>query len=472
MSEHYKKKAWVDPSKRARHALDTILESTSEEAIKNEALQTSVDSELHKEPIVRKVVNRSQSRVLFITRDISVLQENSVSQLHFLNIADIFSEIHIMVLCTASQAKKDTLRLAKNVWAYTTSVRFSSNQTGAALALARQQLRFTDGFRPDIVVALDPFESGYSGLMIAQKYDREFQVHVLENMFDPEFLDKDKRNKGRLRMAKHVLKHAPSVRTSTLSIKTQLQEQFPQIHDIELLPRHYDIQRLIQITEAPEVTDPFPQYVFKLLYVGKLDKESTLFRALDASRSILVSKSIGMLVLGDGPFLKEFQERARILGITEQVVFQKDMSKFVEYLAIANVLICTDITEASDEVVIKAAAAGLPMVAARTALREDLFTDGESAFLCAPEDTLEYSQKLVKFLNSSSLRVQFQERARDIVRSRLQEDPEVYKEAYRSTIEAVYADGLPGEEQTSPEASKAPEYPEEVQNQPLATTSA
>ena len=112
------------------------------------------------------------------------------------------------------------------------------------------------------------------------------------------------------------------------------------------------------------------------------------------------------------------------------------------------------------------------MVAARTPLREDLFTDGESAFLCAPEDTLEYSQKLVKFLNSSSLRVQFRERARDIVRSRLQEDPEVYKTAYRNSIEAVYADGLPGEINTSPKATKASGYAEEVPDQPLATTPA
>jgi len=472
MGEHYKKKAWIDPSKRARQALDTILETTSEEAIKNEALQTSVDSELHKEPLVQKTENRAQSRVLFITRDVSVLEDRSMLQLHLVSLADTFSEIHVMVLCTATEAKKSTVRLAKNVWAYTTSVRFWSSQMGAALALARAQLLFTDGFRPDIVVALDPFESGLAGLQIAQKYEREFQVHVLENMFDPEFLGRDKRNKWRIRTAKHVLKRATSVRASTVSIMTQLQERFPHIADISLLPRHYDIQRLIQIAEVPQAADPFTQYVFKLLYVGKLDKESTLFRALDASRSILVSKSIGMLVLGDGPYLKEFQERARILGITEQVVFQKDVSKLVEYLAISNVLICTDTTEASDEIVIKAAAAGLPMVAARTPLREDLFTDGESAFLCAPEDTLEYSQKLVKFLNSSSLRVQFRERARDIVRSRLQEDPEVYKTAYRNSIEAVYADGLPGEINTSPKATKASGYAEEVPDQPLATTPA
>jgi glycosyltransferase involved in cell wall biosynthesis len=101
---------------------------------------------------------------------------------------------------------------------------------------------------------------------------------------------------------------------------------------------------------------------------------------------------------------------------------------------------CPDITEASDEIVIKAAAAGLPIIAAKTELRNDLFVDGESAFLCNKDDTVEFSQKLVKFLNGNTLRTQFSENAREIVKTRLHEDPNAYKLAYRDAIEGAFAD--------------------------------
>lgn len=476
MADPQHKHSWIDPSKRAGFALDTIIESTSEEALARQELQTSIEDELRKAPVANVVSDRSQSRLLFVTRDLSVLQEGSVARLNMLNLSDTFSEIHILVLCESWQAKKGSERIAKNTWVYTTSTRFFIQQPFAALSVAHSQLQFADGFRPDIVIALDPFESGLCGLLIAEKYDRAFQVHVTEDMFAPDFLAKDDRNKLRMRIMKYVLKRTQSVRTVTLNLKTKLQKSFPHITDISLLPRHYDIKTLMEIGASENATDPFPQYVFKVLFVGKLDHESTLFRALDASRSILVSKSIGFLVLGDGPNLKEFQERANILGIAQQVVFQKDQSKLIEYLAVADVLLCTDTTEGSDEIVIKAAAAGLPIVAARTPLREDLFVDGESAFLCDPEDTLDFSQKLVKFLNTNTLRTQFEENAKDIVKVRLEEDPAVYKLAYRTAIESVY-EGIETppvpEETVRQEAEEvARQVQEPTLTPPTATTSA
>jgi glycosyltransferase involved in cell wall biosynthesis len=152
-----------------------------------------------------------------------------------------------------------------------------------------------------------------------------------------------------------------------------------------------------------------------------------------------------MVVVGDGPNLKEFQKRAEILGIKEQMLFIKDSTALISYLKSANVLLVSDITEASDETVIKAAAAGLPIIAAHTELRDDLFVDGESAFLCNKDDTVEFSEKLVKFLNANSLRMQFANNARDIIKTRLHEDPNAYKLAYRDSIERVFTEEAPAE---------------------------
>lgn len=448
MSALLNKDSWTDPSKKAANILDYVLDDTSKEVIAEREVQSSVEEELVKAPIAERTSNRKQSRVLFITRSIGILEPNSTEQLHYKNVASMFDEVHIIVLAESWQAKKGVERLGTNIWAYTTSGKYWWMQPFIASSIAHSQLRFADGFRPDVVVALDPFESGLSGLFIAEKYNREFQVHITEDLYDPEFVQKDANNKWRLRIASYVLKRTQSVRLSTTTIKESISKKFQHIKDIALLPRHYDIQTIMAAAESIiDTKDIFPQFSFVVLFAGKLDHESTLFRALDAARSILSSPRIGLIVVGDGPMKKEFQKRAEILGIQKQVIFDRDENKLISYLKAADVLLCTDTTEASDEMVIKAAAAGLPIIGAITELRADLFTDGESIFLCQKEDTIDFSQKLVKFLNVNSLRAQFSTNAKDVIKSRLHEDPDAYKIAYKDSIEMVFS--------TEEEAKKA-----------------
>lgn len=433
----------LDPAKQAENVLDYVLRDTDEVVIAQHAAkeaEVAVEDELSASPLITQASNRKKSRVLFITRDISVLEENSVTQLHFKNIATAFDEVHVLVLSLLWQTKKGVERQGTNLWVYTTSAQYWWMQPFAALGIVRTQLLFTDGFRPDVVVALDPFESGVAGMWIAEKYDRAFQVHVTEDFSLPEFLGKDAANAWRLRIASYVLKRTQSVRTATMSLKERLQKRYTHLKDLALLPRHYDIETIVRATSTADIKNIFPQYSFVVLFVGKLDHDSTLFRAIDAARSILHSKSIGLVVVGNGVTKKEAQKRAEILGIAEQVVFESDETKLIAYLKSADILLCTDTTEASDEVVIKAAAAGLPLLASLTPLRTDLFVDGESAFLVQKDDTIGFSQKLVKFLNTNSLRTQFAENAREIIKTRLHEDPEAYRQAYRDSIEGVFTE--------------------------------
>jgi glycosyltransferase involved in cell wall biosynthesis len=437
MADQGKRTVWIDPSKRAGRILDSLLEEAAEPSLATQTPETTVEEELNREPLVPMQSTRVQSRALFITQDITVFQKDSSAQLHFLNISNVFDEVHVLVLCGTLQVKKDAQRLSKNVWLYPVSSGHWWQQPFAALTVAEQQLRFGEGFRPDIIVALDPAESGLAGLWIAKRFQRLFQVHVREDFFDDEFTKKEKKNKRRVRIVTHVLKRIRSVRFESLTIKEHIEKRFPSIPDMGLLPRHYDIQSLLKLAQS-EGEDAFPQFSFTILFAGKLDHESTLFRALDASRPVLSSKNIGMVVVGDGPSKKEFQKRAELLGIQEQVLFLPDDGRLPLYLRSADVLLCTDTTEASDELTIKAAAAGLPLIAAETPLRKDLFTDGESAFLCSKEETTQFTQKLTKFLNGNVLRVQFSTNARDIVKSRLHEDPEAYRLAYRDAIESLF----------------------------------
>jgi glycosyltransferase involved in cell wall biosynthesis len=431
------KNAAFDPSDKAEGVLDYILDESSEVTLEERANEIAVDDALYGEQIIKEESLRVKSRVLFITKDQNVFVEHSEMQKHFKNLAEVFDEVHVVVLGVASKKKTKTIRLGSKVWIYPSEARHFLQLPFAAYSLIKSQLFFTDGFRPDIVVALDPFESGITGYFVARHFKRAFQVHVAEDFLSEEYKNDDPYSKWRLRFAKYILGKGPSVRTNTDYLKQKVSIRYPNIKDFLLLPRYFDIQETIARTETTPKENKYPQFSFTVMYVGPLTTDSMLFRAIDAVRALLRSASIGFVVIGDGSARETFKERTKLLGIDAQVVFTPKVDDVLLHMRSADVLLCTDTTSESEAVVMKAAAAGLPLVIARTDLRADLFTDDQDAFLCDPSDTVDFSQKLRKFLNTNSLRTQFSDNAQETVRTRIEESPQVYRLAYRDSIEGV-----------------------------------
>ena len=428
--------AMFDQSARAEDVLDVLLDDTSSEAERKRTKQAAVEEELRKERILKAESQRVRSRVLFITKDVHVLEENSASWDYFKNLEDVFDEIHIIVM-GIRRKEIPPKRISKKVWAYPITTKSFLWQPFAARALAGRQLQFSEGFRPDIIVAQDAFESGVAGYLISKRFKRAFQVHILEDFYTSSFVEEDEHNKWRLQFANYVLKRVDSIRVSTDRLKRKIKEKYPKIIDVALIPKYFNIQETIKRASIPLEKKLYPQFVFSVLFIGTLDSQSTLFRAIDAVRSILRTPRIGMIVIGDGPNKEEYKERAKILGIDSKILFQSKTKDILPHMQSTDILIQTDTSSESEEVVITAAAAGLPLLIAKTELRDDLFTDSVDAFLCEEEDTLEFTQKLTKFLNTPALRVQFAKNARDVVRTRIEEDPQLYKLALRDSIEEV-----------------------------------
>lgn len=425
-----------DQSATAEVFLNKILDDTSEKTIEKRMNEVGVEEALRRGRLIQEASSRMRSRVLFITQQIDVLEKGSLAQRTYANLQMVFDEVHIMVLgCLREQ--DETIRVAPKVWAYPVFSKYPLFLVRTATKAAKSNFLFAEGFRPDIIVATDPFEAGVAGLRIAQKFDRVFQVHVLADFFAPEFIEHNEKNKKRLHLVKKTLGTVESVRTESDIIKQKIAKAYPNISDLAVLPRFFNIQEITKAIATSEKKHLFPQFAFLILYIGRLDTNSTLFRTMDAARRLLQTPSIGLVVVGDGSRKEKFMERAKILQMDQQVIFKSEEGNLVDYMQAADVLVLSDISNESEEIVIKAAAAGLPMILAHTPLRDDLFTDEQDAYLCDPEDTIGFSQKLTKFINTNSLRTQFAANARDVVLTRIEESPEMYQIAYRDSIEAV-----------------------------------
>ncbi len=438
MANEVRELSTTNPSARAENILDYVLNDNSTiETLRNGSQMTeSTGQAISSQPFS----TRTKTRVLFVSTDTVLLTPNTELRDKLASLNTVFDEVHIMVIEVAGIKRVTSEKIADRVFVCSITTPHWWRVGKAAELLAREQLQFTDGFRADIVVALDPFLAGYAAKTLADTYTRPFQVHLLSDPFSDTFLYSHKHAKWLQRLARHVLSHTASVCVVSETIKDKVQKHFRHLREPVLLPRFYNIKDILAKTDSPTLIPPkLTRFKFVALYVGALNHDSTFYRAIDAARTMLRSPSIALVVIGDGPMKKEFQKRAEIFGIKEQIIFEPATVDVVSYMRTSHLLVCTDTTPESEEVVIKAAAVGLPLLLARTELREDIFTDDQNAFLCHKDDTIEFAQKLSKFLNNNAIRIQFSREARTTIKDRLHEDPEVFKIAYRDAIESVLA---------------------------------
>lgn len=422
-------------SKRAEIALESLIkEATAEDIISHDLTTSSVDEERSGGRVLEHVSERAKSRILFVTQDTSYLEKNSAALVHTKKLAKQFDEVHIMVLLPLG-GKVDTKRIAPHVWVYRARAQYWWQLPNAALSTAKEQLLFMDGFRADIIVALDPFESGWAVHKIARTFDRPYQIHVATNFFADKFKTARKHNKWRVRIAKYVLKRAPAIRTSTNGLMAQLQKKFKKVTDIRVSPHFYNFSGIIHSEPAFDVHKRYNTFIYTALAFGPLSADSHLHDTFSALHQVLHNPRVGLIVFGDGPAKELFQEKVTILGIEKNVIFLNAPDDLISYLKTADVLVQTDASKAGDEIVLKAAAAGLPTVMYENDVRKDLFVDGESATLCEKGDVSGIEKGFKALLNNQGLRTQYEGGARNVVETRLVEDEETYYRALRDSIE-------------------------------------
>lgn len=381
--------------------------------------------------------DRDVTRVLFISYNPELLNPTRQSLDGYVELSELFDEVHILILRTGIPPRYPVLRVAPNVYLYTAAARHWWLTPSAGMEMLENQLEFAAGFRPDLIVARDPFESAALAIWAGRKYDRPTQLHVIEDYSTSDFVRSSRQNFWRLFLPTFTVPRFSSVRTLTGAQQARLQKQFV-VPDIATLPRFQNYETIINQKTDLVLKEKYKPVIFFLLFVGRLHHESTLYRALDAARFVLRNRRVGMVVLGEGKARGEFEKRAKLLGIEPQVIFESKVSNIIPYLKSANLLLVTDTDAESEEIVLQGAAAGVPIVMSRTEKREDAFTHGEDAFLCEANDVQAFTDCINELLNNIGLRNQFIHNGQDIIRNRFHADPQEYKEAYRTSIEQAF----------------------------------
>lgn len=398
--------------------------------------QVGVKDARRSEKIVIATTARSRSRILFITEDPEVAVDGSDAQLHFLQFAELFDEVHVMLI-KEGKRQQQVERTAANVFFYQVAAPYWWLRRREVVNLVEQHLVFNKIPRPDIVVAMSPGEAGESARLCGRLLKRPWQVQVLYNPYDLVYLNKDTNNKKKTARATRLLKKAVSIRTASETIKQEIAVRAPHVEDITVLPQYYNLAAYKNGVATFDVHERYPQYIFTMIAEGVLTADSALHDVFAAAQSILRNPRVGLIVLGDGPARALFKEKVVLLGIEKNVVFIHNVEDIVSYYKTADLLIETSHDKESEERVLRAISSELPIAAYHNPFRDDLLVDGESAILVDDKDSYALTQKISKFLNSGNIRTRFAEAERAIATARLEENKEVYLLNLRDSIEST-----------------------------------
>lgn len=438
-----------DQSKRAEYVLAHVLKDEIKDAAQIEEVigrswrAVPVSSEKNAAPIVNDTTSkRMMSRMLFITQDTDYLDPNSIAMNVMYKLAILFDEVHVMVLLPL-RAQKKTKRLADNFWLYRAEAQYWWHLPKRALMRAEEELNFSDGFRPDFIVASDPFESGHAAKLIAETYDRPYQVHVKNDFFNKTFFPSPVTQFLKRRMAKQVIKYADSVRASTKHILKQLEEKCKISDNVALLPQYHSYKAIRQTKPDFDVHERYGAgFSAVVVAFGPFTADSHLHDTISALYPILSqNKKIGLILIGDGNGKDVLEGKVKKLKIHKNVIFLPKHIDTVSILKTADVVVVTDIRAESEDHVLSAAAAGAPMVLYETNFRLDMFSDGTSASFCKQGDTAAVGNAVESLLSNQPLRTQYKAAAEQVVETRVEEDALKYFIALRDSLElTLFAD--------------------------------
>jgi glycosyltransferase involved in cell wall biosynthesis len=173
-------------------------------------------------------------------------------------------------------------------------------------------------------------------------------------------------------------------------------------------------------------------------FVGRLERQKRLSWLLETAALWLERlPDCHLLLVGKGAERETLQQKCDDLRISERVHFAGWRSDVPEILAASRVLVLSSSWEGMPNVVLEAAASGLPVVSTRVEGVEELLGPAAGDQIVAQGDAQAFAEKVVKFVAQPEIATQIGRENRRRVESMFGLDAMV--EAYQSVWESLLA---------------------------------
>lgn len=157
-------------------------------------------------------------------------------------------------------------------------------------------------------------------------------------------------------------------------------------------------------------------------YMGRLSLEKDIDKVIEAYAHMTASdrysqrdSAIRLVVIGDGPYKQELEDKATALGVRDRVTFTGFLrgKELAEEIRAHDVFVTASKSENMPVSVLEAMASGLPVVAVSALGMPEIVRHGENGFLAAPDDIEAIAAHILDIMSDNVLRETFSAASRE-----------------------------------------------------------
>lgn len=277
----------------------------------------------------------------------------------------------------------------------------------------------------DIIHSHTEFGVGTFARIIAKQFDIPI-VHTYHTMYEDyvHYITKGYFNRTSKKIVEYLTKFYCDQTVSELIVPTKkaydlFKQKYHVGRNVHIIPTGIEIERFYSENfKKEEITNlktklGFDKNDLIILFVGRMGKEKSVDFLIDAQSYIAKKyKNAKMLLIGDGPYLKEFKTQVNKLKLNDNVKFLGKIpwEEIPKYYQLADIFVTASKTETQGLTVIEAMAASIPVVAIDDESFNTVIIDDLNGKLF--KNKRQYKMMISELIENEDKRIRLSEQAR------------------------------------------------------------
>lgn len=324
-------------------------------------------------------------KVLMLSTDQNAFQENSDVRQRLVEYANLVEELHVVIYFPLENSR---LQIGSNLFLYSTHTKFKpfyfwNAYKISASIIENWNLKIENSA---LITVQDPFETGLVGYWLKKKFNLPLQIQVHTDFLSPLFSAESFKNWLRTKLGKWLVSKADCLRVVSERIKNSL-----------LAICHKPIASLpifVDISSSPAKTDlhkKYPDHDYIILMASRLTQEKNISLAIEAFsefayKSSAISHKPLLLIVGDGPELKNLKLVASRYSLNTNIVFEPWTNDLSSYYQTADLFLLTSNYEGYGRTIIEALANHCPVVSSNVGIASEFIIPGKSGIVFESKD--------------------------------------------------------------------------------------
>lgn len=298
--------------------------------------------------------------------------------------------------------------LSKKVSTYPTSSSTKVKRIFDALRIGKKLCSQT---KYDLIIAMDPFFTGFVATRLKKKFGVKFLVHFHGDFWGNPL------NPSLKMLSRYVVHNADAVRVMSEGQRDSLTKAGIIEKKIHIISTPVDLQKFMNDIDAVPTGAPPQQTV---LHVGRYDTVKD-FVILGKAWQV-VSKKIPnarFLQIGGGQKALDEIKSGGLVSMSKENVLDRSMQEeLLQYYRQTNVVVLSSRSESFGKVLVEANACGKPVVSTATTGAKEIIKDGVNGYLVPIGDAQALADKIIYLLEHPDEAKAMGEMGRELARGR------------------------------------------------------